>query len=79
MPRAPLAVAKSQITWARTGATEFSGDFSCGTGPKVSLELRSAPQALEIKKLKISGQNAESLLRLGIKEDGVDVAYTGDH
>ena len=77
MPRAPLSVAKSQIAWARTGATEFSGDFSRGTGPKVSLELRSDPQVLEIKKLKISGENAESLLRLGIKEDGVDVAYTG--
>ena len=77
MPRAPLSVAKSQIAWARTGATEFSGDFSRGTGPKVSLELRSDPQVLEIKKLKISGENAESLLRLSIKEDGVDVAYTG--
>ena len=77
MPRAPLAVAKSQIAWARTGATEFTGDFSCGTGTKVSLELRADPQALEIKSLKISGQSAESLLRLGIKEDWVDVAYTG--
>jgi len=77
MPRAPLAVAKSQIAWARTGATEFTGDFSCGTGTKVSLELRADPQELEIKSLKISGQHAESLLRLGIKEDGVDVAYAG--
>jgi hypothetical protein len=77
MPRAPLSVAKSRITWNRAGATEFSGDFSRGIGPKISLELRSAPQVLEIKKLKISGENAESLLRLGIKEDGVDVVYTG--
>ncbi|MCX5903838.1 MAG: AsmA-like C-terminal domain-containing protein, partial [Proteobacteria bacterium] len=77
MPRAPLSVAKSRITWTRTGATEFSGDFSRGTGLKVSLELRSDPQALEIKKLKISGENAESVLRLSIKEDWVDVAYTG--
>ena len=77
MPRAPLAVARSQLAWARTGATEFTGDFSCGNGPKVSLELRADPQALEIKSLKISGQSAESVLRLGIKEDWVDVSYTG--
>jgi|GEM_PF-815176 len=76
-PRAPLSVAKSRITWTRDGETAFSGDFYHETGPKVSLELRSDPQALEIKKLKISGQNAESLLRLGIKEDRMDVAFTG--
>jgi hypothetical protein len=77
LPRTPLSVAKSRINWTRTGETAFSGDFSCGTGPKVSLDLRSDPQALEIKKLKISGQNTESLLRLGIKEDRVDAAFTG--
>ena len=77
MPRAPLSVAKSRITWARTGETAFSGDFSRGTGPKVSLDLRSDPQGLEIKKLKISGRQSESLLRLGIKEDRLDAAFTG--
>ncbi len=77
MPRAPLSVAKSRITWTRAGETAFLADFSRGTGPKVSLQLRFDPQALEIKKLKISGRKSESMLRLGIKEDRLDMAFTG--
>ena len=77
MPRTPLSIAQSQISWSRNSTTKFSGDFSCTQGPKVFLEIQADQQALEIKKLKITDADAESLLSFGIREDFFDLSFKG--
>ena len=77
MPRTPLSIAQSQVTWSRGGSTKFSGDFSSTQGPRVFLDVQADSQALEIKKLKISDRDSESMLSLGIREDLVDISFKG--
>ena len=76
--KSPISVSTAHLTWNNRQHTAFSGDLSIKKGPKMTTVFSVNPEKLTIEKLIIQDQVSNASIKLGQKNQIMDVLFAGN-
>jgi hypothetical protein len=76
--KSPISVSTAHLTWNNQQHTAFSGDLSINKGPKITTVFSVTPEKLTIEKLIFQDQVSNASIKLGQKNQIMDVLFAGN-
>jgi len=76
--KSPISVSTAHLTWNNQQHTAFSGDLSIHKGPKITTVFSVTPEKLTIEKLTFQDQLSNASIKLGQKNQIMDVLFAGN-
>lgn len=76
--KSPISVSTAHLTWNNQQHTAFSGDLYINKGPKITTVFSVTPEKLTIEKLIFQDQVSNASIKLGQKNQIMDVLFAGN-
>ena len=76
--KSPISFSTAHLTWNNQQHSTFSGDLSIKKGPKITTDFSANPEKWAIEKLIIKDQVSNASIKLGQKNQIMDVLFAGN-
>jgi AsmA-like C-terminal region len=77
MPRSPLQVSKSRVSWKKDGEVVLGGDLRVADGPALFFDLVRTPDTLEAKEILVTDGARRARMTAALKKDNVAFSFNG--
>jgi hypothetical protein len=77
MPRSPLQVSKSRVSWKKDGEVALGGDLRVAGGPALFFDLVRTPDTLEAREILVTDGARRARMTAALRKDNVAFSFNG--